>query len=114
MTLHAPASTKPSQSSAQWLSLLILAAIAGAGWVQSWKWQKLTQEANERAAVKPEPSAMASNPTLSLMQDVDLIRQNELLSEENQRLSKELKQLEEKVDQDRARAALDGRGGILR
>jgi len=121
MTPLSPAAgAASSPSSAQWLALLTVGAIALAGWVQSWKWQKVADAAEERARVNaeklqsPGPDPGAANPTLSLMQDVDLIRQNELLSEENKRLSIELKQLQEQADKDRERAALDGSGGTLR
>jgi len=114
MTPHSPPPSGPAWSSAQWLSLLMVGAIAAAGWVQSWRWQKLFHASTERATAAPGERSMAANPTLSLMQDVDMIRQNELLSEENNRLSMELKQLQEQADKDRERAALDGSGGILR
>lgn len=107
MTQHTPAPAKLNWSSAQWLSLLLLGAIAAAGWVQLWKSQKLAQSALERSNTDPKQTAMDSNPTLSLMQDVDLIRQNELLSEENHRLSRELKQLQEQADEASERTAID-------
>lgn len=114
MTPRSPAPTAPARSSAHWLALLLVGAIAAAGWMQSWRWQKLAHASAERATAELGKRAMAENPTLSLMQDVDLIRQNELLSEENQRLSSELKKLQEQADKTRERAALDGSGGILR
>lgn len=113
MALEPSDTVNPSLSSTQWLALLLVGAIAAAGWIQSWRWQKLAHAATERAGAEREQSAMASNPTLSLMQDLDLIRQNELLGEENQRLSRELKELQEQADKARERAGIDGSGGIL-
>lgn len=56
------------------------------------------------------------NPTLSLMQDVDLMNQIDLLTKENERLSAELKKAREAAEKNRQRSALDGSSGagILR
>ena len=62
----------------------------------------------------------ADSPTISLIGDVDLMRQVDLLTSENQRLNEELKRLRENSTEDdkaeRDRAAIDGSGGgsILR
>ena len=60
------------------------------------------------------------SPTISLMEDVDLMRQIDLLTSENQRLNEEIKRIRknsadgDKADRDRAAIDGTGGGGILR
>lgn len=107
-------SAKQAWSSTQWLALLLVGALATAGWVQSLKWRGIAASAIEQRQPEPASGSTAPNPTVELMGDVDLMRQVDLLTEENQRLSDELRRLKVESDKEAERAALDGSGGVLR
>jgi len=138
--MNRPVATRRSLSGwtpLHWLTLLLAGACAAAGWAQAWKWQRqanaLEQErstASKAATADPLPASAREapgdsadrggiaddNPTLSLMQDVDLMNQIDLLTKENERLSAELKKAREAAEKIRQRSALDGSSGagILR
>ena len=116
--------------------------MAAAGWLQSAKWKRQANElqadqqgTGAAATISPVtsssglalptstssgPNADSPSPTVSMMEEVDLMRQVDLLTSENQRLNEDLKRLREKSTEDekaqRDRAAIDGTGGgsILR